>query len=383
MIDLIKQYTETRKHTESLCAPLFIEDYVIQPVEEVSPPKWHLGHTSWFFETFILIHHKKGYKLYDENFDFIFNSYYEGVGERVVRHKRGDLSRPGVQSVYQYREYIDQEMKELFSQYKTLPDHLAILVDLGIQHEQQHQELLITDIKFILGHNPLFPVYENFTEDWIIKDDGFISMKEGNYEVGYTGNSFCFDNELEPHKVFLGPFEISKKLVSNGEYLEFIESGGYQDFQYWHSEGWSWIRQHQIEAPMYWHKDGKHWHHYTLQGLQRLDPDLSVKHISFYEASAYAEWKGMRLPGEFEWEAASSHLRWGERWEWTNSAYLPYPGFKKAEGAIGEYNGKFMVNQMVLRGASVATPAGHSRVSYRNFWHPHFRWQYTGIRLAR
>ena len=383
MIDLKKRFYNTRKYTESICVPLVLEDYVVQPVEEVSPPKWHLGHTSWFLETFILKKFKKDYKVFNEDYDFLFNSYYESVGDRVSRNQRGNLSRPTVESVYKYRNYIDQEMGEFFMHNHEMQEEILYLIDLGIQHEQQHQELLMTDIKYILGHNPLYPVYDNYPEDWKEHEDGLLVLNGGKYQVGYKDDDFCFDNELEPHEVNLEGFEISKRLVSNGEYTEFIESGGYSDFRYWHSEGWSWVQQYGIQCPMYWHKMDKHWYHYTLQGMQRIQPEDSLKHISFYEASAYADWKGMRLPSEFEWEAAADHFRWGERWEWTNSAYLPYPGYHKASGAIGEYNGKFMVNQIVLRGSSIVTPADHSRKTYRNFLHPQFRWQYTGIRLAR
>ncbi len=274
-------------------------------------------------------------------------------------------------------------MGEFFNQNQELSPEIKYLVDLGIQHEQQHQELLMTDIKYILGHNPLYPVYDNYNEDWKEHDSGFLDLNGGKYHIGYKGEEFCFDNELDPHEVYLEAFEISKRLVSNGEYLEFIESGGYSDFRHWHSEGWTWVQKYGIQCPMYWHKKDKHWYHYTLYGMQKIKPADSLKHISFYEAAAYADWKGMRLPSEFEWEAAADSFRWGERWEWTNSAYLPYHGYHKAAGAIGEYNGKFMVNQIVLRGSSIVTPIDHSRKTYRNFWHPQFRWQYTGIRLAR
>ena len=266
----------------------------------------------------------------------------------------------------------------------TDPEVLA-LVELGLHHEQQHQELLITDIKYILGHNPLFPVYREGQNMVNARntETGFLTIPEGIYDIGHHGEGFCFDNELGRHKVFLHEFEIAKGLVTNGGYIEFMEAGGYQDFNLWLDEGWSWVNENHISAPMYWHLIDGVWHYFTLNGLQKVDPEAILSHISFFEAAAFAQWKGMRLLTEFEWEIASANLDWGQRWEWTNSAYLPYPGFSKAPGAVGEYNGKFMINQMVLRGASVATSPGHARKTYRNFFHAHERWQYTGIRLAQ
>jgi ergothioneine biosynthesis protein EgtB len=263
---------------------------------------------------------------------------------------------------------------------------LANLVTLGLNHEQQHQELFLTDLKYTLSINPLFPAYRNdyAPEELTASGTGsFSELSEGIYEIGHNGDGFCFDNELSRHKVFLGDFAISDRTVTNAEFIEFIDAGGYTDFRFWHSEGWDWVNREQIRSPLYWNNIDGEWHHFTLGGLRPLPLDAPVCHVSFYEASAFAEWKGMRLPTEFEWEAANDHFDWGKRWEWTNSAYLPYPGFTKAAGAVGEYNGKFMVNQMVLRGASIATPVGHSRQSYRNFFHPHLRWQFTGIRLAK
>jgi ergothioneine biosynthesis protein EgtB len=292
------------------------------------------------------------------------------------------MSRPAVDEVYAYRKYVDKLMIRFLIENELSPEQSA-LVTLGLHHEQQHQELLLTDIKYILGHNPLFPHYGNAKEGEPEQDEGFCTVDAGLYTIGYTGEGFCFDNELSPHQVYLNDFSISKKLVTCGEYLDFIRHDGYNNFRYWHSEGWDWVKQNKITAPLYWHLIGDDWHQFTLAGLEKINPDLPLAHVSFYEASAYAAWKGMRLPTEYEWEAASSLFKWGQRWEWTSSAYLPYPGFRKAEGAIGEYNGKFMVNQMVLRGASVATPARHSRPTYRNFFHPHAQWQYSGIRLAQ
>ena len=380
---LAKQYSEIRKHSVQLCEPLQTEDYVVQPVVDVSPPKWHLGHTTWFFETFILIPNYQGYQVFDPQYNFVFNSYYETIGARVIRTDRGNLSRPSVADVYQYREYVDKAMQNFF-ECSTLSEELEILLELGLNHEQQHQELLYTDIKYILGHNPLFPVYQADYSASVQRSAGSkaIQMDAGLYEIGFRGEGFSFDNELGRHKVYLNDFEISDRLVTNAEYLEFIESGGYTDFRHWHAEGWDWAKE-SAKTPLYWHfEDGK-WMHYTLGGLQDLKLEEPVCHVNFYEASAYASWKAMRLPTEAEWEVASDQFDWGLRWEWTGSAYLPYPGFKKEAGAVGEYNGKFMVNQMVLRGASEATPPGHSRNTYRNFFHPYLQWQMSGIRLAK
>lgn len=380
--DLSTRFAAIREHTEFICRPLKTEDYVVQPCADVSPPKWHLGHTTWFFETFILKPFLHDYKVYDSQYDFVFNSYYETVGARVIRTDRGNLSRPTVEDVFAYRKYVDEHMGR-FLENGDFSLNLIETVDLGLNHEQQHQELLTTDIKYILGHNPLFPPYapECVPTGQKSTASPFHQVVAGNYQIGFEGEGFSFDNEHGRHQVWLNDFKISTSLVTNREYLEFINSGGYQNFNYWHAEGWDWVKREHVEAPLYWHLvDGK-WMNYDLDGLTEIIPENPVCHISFYEATAFANWKGFRLPTEAEWEVASVALNWGSRWEWTNSAYLPYPGFKKADGAIGEYNGKFMVSQMVLRGASVATPPGHSRKTYRNFFHPHLRWQFTGIRL--
>ncbi|TCD08348.1 ergothioneine biosynthesis protein EgtB [Pedobacter frigidisoli] len=382
-MNLVEQYKQIRKHSEKICEPLETEDYVVQPVEDVSPPKWHLGHTTWFFETFILIPNAAEYQVFSENYNYVFNSYYETIGNRVIRTDRGNLSRPSVNDVYQYRAYVDEAMERFLQ--TTISDELLELLILGFNHEQQHQELLLTDIKYILGNNPLFPPYSADwkEESYLATEAKLITINEGVYEIGYDGGDFCFDNELNRHKVYLQEFEVSSELVTNGEYLDFIKDGGYTNFNFWHAEGWDWVLRNQIKAPMYWHLIDGEWCNYTLNGISLIDAKQSVTHISYYEAYAFASWKGMRLPTEFEWEVAAKQLNWGKRWEWTESAYLPYPGFNKAPGAIGEYNGKFMVNQKVLRGASVATPENHSRITYRNFFHPHLRWQFTGIRLAK
>jgi len=383
-LNWIKRYTEIRNHSVDICNPLEIEDYVVQPIVDVSPPKWHLGHTTWFFETFILMPNIKDYEVFNAQFNFVFNSYYETVGARVIRTDRGNLSRPSVSDIYKYRRYVDEKMQE-FLQSNLMNESIEPLLELGLNHEQQHQELLMTDIKYILGHNPLFPAYKNDTipKNEIVHQPEMIRFSEGIYEIGFKGEGFCFDNELGRHKVYLNDFEISSQLITNGEYLEFMEAEGYSDFRHWHAEGWDWVQQNNAISPLYWHSIEGKWMHYTLNGLKEIILDEPLCHINFFEASAFASWKKMRLPTEAEWEVASRHFDWGKRWEWTNSAYLPYPGFKKEEGAVGEYNGKFMVNQTVLRGASVATPAGHSRNTYRNFFPTNLQWQFTGIRLAK
>lgn len=375
---------QTRTQTETICKPLQIEDYVVQPIVDVSPPKWHLGHTTWFFEDFILKKYKSDYKEFDKQFAFVFNSYYESMGARVVRTDRGNLSRPTVEEVYAYRKYVTSALENLLQE-NDISKELEKLIEIGIHHEKQHQELLLTDIKYILGNNPLQPVYSsNFNEYKTISNDAeWLSIKEGIYEIGHNDSGFCYDNELGRHKIFLQEFQISSELVTNAEYLQFIEDGGYDQVLLWHSEGWDWVKNNTISAPQYWQKQDGKWFCYHLNGVQKLDLEAPVTHISYYEAFAYAQWKGLRLPTEFEWEIAQSKFDWGQRWEWTESAYLPYPNYTKAPGALGEYNGKFMVSQKTLRGGSVATSENHTRVTYRNFFHPQLRWQFTGLRLAR
>ncbi|WP_420150788.1 ergothioneine biosynthesis protein EgtB [Spirosoma sp.] len=391
---LTQQYFRIRAHSEAICKGLETEDYVVQPIADVSPPKWHLGHTTWFWETFVLSPNAPGYRIFHEDFSYVFNSYYETVGKRVLRTDRGNLSRPTVAGVYAYRAYVDEHMGQ-FLEAADLSNELYALILLGLNHEQQHQELLITDIKYILGHNPLFPAIEmpdiaKLENQWASQGGRqSVTLPEGIYTIGYQWNtgrtpeSFCFDNELGVHKVYLNETTISGNLVTNGEYLEFLEAGGYKNFRHWLSDGWAWVKTNRIEAPLYWHQIDGEWWQYTFDGLNPVRADEPVCHVSQYEADAYARWRRRRLPTEFEWEAAADQLNWGFRWEWTNSAYLPYPGFITAEGAVGEYNGKFMSGQIVLRGASVATPEGHSRPTYRNFFQPDKRWQFTGIRLVQ
>ncbi len=402
------RFCDIRATTVAICKPLQPEDYVVQPIVDVSPPKWHLGHTTWFFETFILQAFQKDYQVFDPNFNYLFNSYYESVGARVIRTNRGNITRPGVEEVLRYRAHVDAAMSQLLE--GDLPDACLTLIELGLQHEQQHQELLLYDIKYILGNNPLFPAYGKAIQLQTVQSKplSWLSIDQGNYTIGFNGDGFCFDNELGHHTVFLHDYAIANRLVTNGEFLEFIEAKGYDQFEYWLSEGWEWVRQNKVQAPEYWHFIDNQWYVYNLNGgLQLVDKEAPVVHISFFEADAYAKWKGLRLPTEFEWEiacnqfgtitkgsnfsesgfyqptTANENQLYGNLWEWTASAYRPYPYYKAPPGAVGEYNGKFMVNQMVLRGGSCATPQEHIRPTYRNFFHPHLRWMFSGIRLAK
>jgi ergothioneine biosynthesis protein EgtB len=409
---LSKQYHETRQTTLDLCKPLSPEDYVVQPIEDVSPPKWHLGHTTWFFENFILAN-ESGYKLFNPEFNYFFNSYYESQGERVLRTNRGNMTRPTIEEIKAYRTHVDQHMTNFFAKYTEVPQDLFYVIDVGIQHEKQHQELLVTDLKYILGGNPLFPVYHpngTHQSEPFAKTENYLSVKEGVYSIGYEGDGFHYDNETGKHQVFLHAYEVMDRVITNEEYLEFMKAGGYQNFEHWLAEGWDWVNKNEVKAPYYWFEQDGEWFNYTLHGFQKVDPHAPVTHVSFYEADAFAKWKGKRLPTEFEWEVAcnqyapevptdanfledkhfvplsrtnNAHQMFGDVWEWTNSAYLPYPYYQKADGGLGEYNGKFMINQMVLRGGSCATPKDQIRSTYRNFFHADKRWQFTGIRLAQ
>ena len=382
---LKEQFISTREHSEWICQFLEVEDFVVQPIDFVSPPKWHLAHTTWFFEEFLLKDNKENYQVFDPDFAYLFNSYYESVGNHWIRSDRGNLSRPSVQRIREYRYYVTAAVKDFLKE--EIPEKLQTILEIGINHEQQHQELLLTDIKYILGNNPLFPAYNKSFQENIIQDysSEWIKIEEGIYEIGLDINSsgFRYDNEMGKHKVYLEEYFISNKLVTNEEYLEFMNSGGYENVLLWHSDAWAWLEKTKINKPLYWYKIKGEWHQYTLSGLQKLDLKAPLSHISYYEAFAFAQWKGMRLPTEAEWETAQHKFDWGRRWEYTESAYVPYPNYKKPVGAIGEYNGKFMVNQKVLRGASVATSENHSRSTYRNFFHPNMRWQFFGIRLAK
>lgn len=393
---LASRYHAVRARSQALCAPLCTEDHVPQPSPEVSPPKWHLAHTTWFFEALVLRHARPAQAPYHPSYDHLFNSYYESLGQRVARESRGTLSRPTVAEALSYRAHVDRHMLALLAQAPAPELHAR--VELGLQHEQQHQELLLTDIKYILGHNPLRPPYARPEDAPVALDEEhptitgqarWLAWPGGMVDIGHPGDGFAFDNESARHTVYLPPFELSDQRVSNAQYLAFMEDGGYRRFEFWHAEAWDWLHQSGVSAPLYWWRsadDGGRWWHYTLGGPAPLPPEAPVTHLSYYEAYAYAQWAGQRLPTEFEWEALADGTGWdgpGARWDWTESAYLPYPGFRKAAGALGEYNGKFMVNQKVLRGASFATPPGHARRTYRNFFHPPLRWQYSGLRLAR
>lgn len=382
--NLLDLFSQTRADSEKICKPLQIEDYVVQPIVDVSPPKWHLGHTTWFFEEFLLDPYFPNYKRYHDQYAYVFNSYYESVGKRVVRTDRGNLSRPSVEEIYNYRTYVTEHMIQLISTHWN--KEWDPVLEIGIHHEKQHQELLLTDIKYILGNNPLQPIYGEITNEVLIENTNreFIEMKEGIYHIGHNSDTFCYDNEQPKHRVFLEPYAISSTLVTNKEWIDFINDGGYINTLLWHTEGWDWVKKNDIKCPMYWFLDeGKEWCHYLLSGSKNIDLQAAVTHISYYEAFAFAQWKGLRLPTEFEWEAAQSQFNHGNRWEWTESAYLPYPNYQKPDGALGEYNGKFMVNQKVLRGSSIATPANHARPTYRNFFHAPLRWQFTSLRLAK
>lgn len=382
MKTLTRRYTETRQRTEALCKPLQIEDYTPQSAIFASPPKWHIAHVTWFFEEMILKNYVADYKVFDDDFGFLFNSYYNSIGERIERQNRGLLTRPKVEKIYEFRAYVDKAMVSLLE--STTDEEILSLTVLGINHEQQHQELLVTDLKYTLSLNPLYPkLYERNHVNHFNNSDSWLKINEGIYGIGHNAEDFCFDNELGAHRVFLESFEISNGLVTYGDFMVFMDDDGYKKSEYWLDEGWFWINDNQINHPLYWKTVNDHWHHYTLSGLEPIDKNAILTHISFYEASAFAQWKGCRLPTEFEWEVASNQFQWGSHWEWTNSAYLAYPKFKTAKGAVGEYNGKFMINQMVLRGASTATSPNHSRNTYRNFFHPQMQWQFSGIRLAK
>ncbi|MCX2741852.1 ergothioneine biosynthesis protein EgtB [Pontibacter anaerobius] len=410
---LQERFNLIRQRTETICSPLEPEDTVVQPIVDVSPPKWHMAHTSWFFETLILAPNLPGYKVFHPQYAYLFNSYYNSLGSRVLRDQRSTITRPPLRSIVEYRAYVNEHINRLL---QVLPEEkveqLRPLLELGLQHEQQHQELLITDIKYILGTNPMLPVYKPLPDTQkqsIATAARFLEVPGGKYKIGYQGDGFCFDNELGVHEVLIEDFEVMNRLVTNGEYLEFMQDGGYGDFRHWLDEGFALVNQNKLEAPLYWVRQHDEWHRFTMSGLQKVDLNAPVCHLSFYEADAFANWSGKRLLTEFEWEAASQvyppqggnfvesellepaaaepaeeglQQMYGDLWEWTYSAYHPYPGFTKAPGPVGEYNGKFMINQMVLRGGSCATPESHIRTSYRNFFHPDKRWQYNGIRLA-
>lgn len=394
-----------RQATEALCEPLETEDYVAQSAPEISPTKWHLAHTTWFFETFVLEPNQAEYRVFDPNYRYLFNSYYNSVGEQYPRPSRGVITRPTVAEVFAYRRWVDEALAEALPQ---LSPEAAAVAELGRHHEQQHQELMLMDLKHVFSCNPLYPAYGGNatpeTEARVPPLDWW-PVKEGVHAIGDDGAGFAFDNERPRHRVYLHNAELADRLITNGEYLAFIEDGGYQRPELWLSDGWNWLQEQGVNAPLYWVATETGWQEYTLAGLKPLDPARPVCHVSFYEAEAFASWMGARLPTEAEWEVlAAERARpgnfvesgrlhpapdpghgqlLGDCWEWTYSAYTPYPGYRPPEGALGEYNGKFMSGQYVLRGGSCVTPAAHTRISYRNFFYPDMRWPFTGIRLAR
>jgi ergothioneine biosynthesis protein EgtB len=419
---LADSYRQVRAWTHAICEPLATEDFVVSSMPDVSPTKWHLAHTSWFFETFVLKPHLAGYSPLDPRYAYLFNSYYVQAGERHCRAQRGLVTRPTVEQVFEYRAYVDDQMQRLLgevdsglanSEAGASAGELRDLIVLGLNHEQQHQELMLTDIKHVLWMNPLRPAYR---EDYAVRppaapvqEGGWWSIPEGVYRIGHDGDGFAFDNEGPAHRVFLEPSRISRRLVTNAEYMAFIDDGGYGRPELWLSPGWDAVRSEGWEAPLYWEHSSDGWSSFTLHGTVPVNPDEPVCHVSFFEADAFARWAGARLPTEAEWEVAAASapiegafaesrlfhsqaaaggddqgLRqcYGEVWQWTGSQYTPYPGYRPAGGAIGEYNGKWMADQWVLRGASIATPRSHARLTYRNFFHAPTRWQFAGIRLG-
>jgi ergothioneine biosynthesis protein EgtB len=415
---LVRRFDEVRAHTENLAEPLSPEDQTVQSMADVSPTKWHRAHVTWFFETFVLADHEPGFAPFQDKYWFLFNSYYEAVGPRYARPDRGLVSRPGARDVGVYRTNVDARIRDLVTTLDggTL-EKLTPTIELGFHHEQQHQELLLMDIKHVLSVNPLQPVYAGRPGERSEPDElGWVDVEGGLVELGHQGPGFCFDNELPRHQVWLEPFRLADRLVTNGEWLEFMADGGYRRHEFWLSDGWAQVNAEGWRAPFYWTEVDGVWFEHTLNGTFPVNPGLPVSHVSFYEAEAYASWAGKRLPSEAEWEhavvadgqadavggnltdtetwhprpappagsAGTGRLRQvhGDCWEWTSSAYHAYPGFHPAAGAIGEYNGKFMSGQMVLRGGCALTPPDHARATYRNFFPPPARWALSGVRLA-
>jgi ergothioneine biosynthesis protein EgtB len=386
--DWIQAFADVRTETERRASLLSPEDQVIQSMPDASPIKWHRAHTTWFFEQFLLEPFAPNYATYDERFAFLFNSYYVAAGPRHARPERGLITRPNVEEVGAYRAHVDAAVKEQLASAKPqVLATIAPILEIGLHHEQQHQELMLTDILHAFSLNPTSPAYDpNWQPPASHARKEWAELPQGVHQIGHSGEEFCFDNELPRHQTFLRSGRISRALVTNGEWLEFIADKGYQTPSLWLSEGWTTVEAQGWEAPGYWRNMGGVWSSLTLGGLKSVNPTAPVCHISYYEADAFARWSGKHLPTEMEWEAAAHagllNDAFGLVWQWTRSAYAPYPGYRAAEGALGEYNGKFMVNQMVLRGSSLATPPGHERTTYRNFFHPPARWQFSGLRLV-
>lgn len=401
----------TRAHSRELARPLSPEDMVVQATDDASPAKWHLAHVTWFFETFVLAKHLRGYRIFDETFNYCFNSYYETQGPRQPRPRRGLQTRPSSERVLAYRAHVDRALESLCAGAIAPDSEVARLIEVGINHEQQHQELLLTDILALFAVNTLRPAYRAASRSMGVVGDShpsWVAFEGGIRKVGHDGKGFAWDNESPRHDALVHPFRMADRLVTNGEWLAFIADGGYCNPLLWLADGWTTVNRDGWSAPLYWEQRDGAWLSMTLEGLQSIDPTQPVTHVSYYEADAFARWYGARLPTEFEWEAAASEaalvddtpdglclqppaaragtrgLRqmYGHAWQWTQSAYLPYPGYRPPAGALGEYNGKFMVSQQVLRGSSCVTPAGHTRPTYRNFFYPNQRWQFTGLRLA-
>jgi ergothioneine biosynthesis protein EgtB len=409
---LASRLSEVRRLSLELAEPLSPEDMTVQPMDDASPTKWHLAHVTWFFETFLLAKHLPGYKIFDDTFHFCFNSYYESQGPRQPRPRRGMLTRPSSERVFAYRAHVDEALARLLATDQGAEPEVTRLVEIGINHEQQHQELLLTDILALFAANPLRPAYRPRRPRPVTQTSGapgWVAVDRGIHKVGHSGEGFAWDNEAPCHEALVQPFRLADRLVTNAEWLEFIADGGYRTAGHWLSDGWAAVNREGWQAPLYWEERDGQWFAMSLEGVQPVEPAAPVAHVSYYEADAFARWAGKRLPTEFEWEVASwgaaiagsnslatralrplpaqpgdGALRqmFGDVWEWTQSAYLPYPGYRPPVGAIGEYNGKFMVSQHVLRGGSCATPEGHTRPTYRNFFYPHQRWQFVGLRLA-
>ncbi len=406
---LLKRYKIVRGITEKLCEKLETEDYVIQSMPDVSPAKWHLAHTSWFFETFLLANWDDEYKTPNVLYNFLFNSYYVKVGDRFNRPERGLLSRPTVKEVYAYRKHVDDNMFRFFTEaYDEVLEKYSAVIEIGLNHEQQHQELMLTDIKHVFSQNPLYPSLVKYQANKLKAGKlEWLTINGGLTEFGHNRDGFFYDNEKPLHKRYIENFKVASRLITNGEYLEFMEDDGYKRAELWLSNGFAAVEKNKWNSPLYWYKEERGWYNYTLGGYRKVDINEPVSHVSYYEADAFARWAGARLLTEFEWEEVSKNIEltgnfvetgkfhpsinpdkgltqmYGDLWEWTMSDYAPYPGYKIPEGAIGEYNGKFMSDQYVLRGGSCATSISHIRNTYRNFFPPDARWQYSGIRLAR